>query len=100
MPRNVRVAKTADIPINEAIGISYDGHEIAVFNVNGSYYAIRNVCPHAGGPLDQGFIDNGCVVCPWHGWSFVLNPGEAPNDALIRYPVQIENGDICVELPD
>lgn len=56
-------------------------------------YALDGVCPHRGGPLDEGSLENGCVVCPWHGWRFDLKTGECLNaigEDLKRYPIEIQ----------
>jgi nitrite reductase/ring-hydroxylating ferredoxin subunit len=60
-----------------------------------------NVCLHRGGPLGQGMIDGGKVVCPWHGWQWNPMTGEAvqnPSMKVAVYPLKIENGDVLVEI--
>ena len=52
--------------------------EIAVFNVNGIFYAISNSCVHKGGPLSDGFIDGDIVTCPWHGWKYSVKKVNLP----------------------
>lgn len=74
--------------------------EIALFNLNGTIYAIRNRCPHRSGPLIRGFIDPaGAIKCPMHGWRFDLRDGssERPAQAAV-YAVQIANGYIYLAL--
>jgi nitrite reductase/ring-hydroxylating ferredoxin subunit len=61
--------------------------EIAVFNIDGKYYAISNTCKHKGGPLSQGILEKKIVTCPWHGWKYSVINGKAPHeggDRLIR----------------
>ena len=55
--------------------------EIAVFNIDGIYYAISNTCQHQGGPLSEGILDNEkkIVTCPWHGWKYSVLDGKAPH---------------------
>ncbi len=48
---------------------------IAVFSDGGSWYAMESVCAHQGGPLAKGFVADGCVTCPWHGWQYRLADG-------------------------
>ena len=79
--------------------IKTDDDVIAVHNIDGEYFAISNVCPHAGAPLSQGFIDNGRLTCPWHGWSFPLSPVDPPRDGILRYTVTIEDGEVRLALP-
>jgi nitrite reductase/ring-hydroxylating ferredoxin subunit len=51
------------------------GFELAVFLHQGVAYVSDNRCPHAGGSMSAGYIDDGCAVCPWHGWAFDLKDG-------------------------
>jgi nitrite reductase (NADH) small subunit len=74
---------------------------ICIANVNGSYSAMDNVCLHQGGPLGEGMIENGKVVCPWHGWAYDPKTGQAAHNAnakLAVYPLKIENGDVLIEI--
>ena len=74
---------------------------ICVANVNGTYSAMDNVCLHRGGPLGEGMIENGKVVCPWHGWAWDPKTGAAAHNAnakLAVYPLKIENGDVLIEI--
>lgn len=80
---------------------SCNGKEICIANVNGSFSAMDNVCLHQGGPLGQGIIENGKVVCPWHGWAYDPKTGEATHKAnakLAVYPLKIEKGEVLVEI--
>ncbi len=60
-----------------------DEKEIGVFNVNGKFYAMNNLCIHAGAPLSDGEIneENCQVSCMWHGWTFDLATGKCTNHA-------------------
>ena len=63
--------------------------------------AMDNVCLHRGGPLGQGVIEKGKVVCPWHGWAWDPATGQAahnPTAKLVVYPLKIENGDVMIDL--
>jgi nitrite reductase (NADH) small subunit len=99
----VTVARVEDIPPGTGRTIEVHGVWIALFNVQGSFYAIDNTCPHAGGPLGEGHL-NGCVVeCPWHGWRFNVQTGERPENPAIsvaRCPVRIEGNQVQVALPE
>lgn len=75
--------------------------EICIANVNGVYSAIDNVCPHQGGPLGEGTIENGKVVCPWHGWQYDPQTGQVVHNPSLKvavYPLKIENGDVMVDV--
>jgi len=75
-----KLANAEDIP--EGKGIVVDGpedEEIALYKLNGEIFALDNECPHMGGPLGEGTIENGVVTCPWHMWQFHINTGECCN---------------------
>jgi nitrite reductase (NADH) small subunit len=74
---------------------------ICIANVNGGFSAMDNVCLHRGGPLGQGMIEGGKVVCPWHGWEYDPRTGAVIHDPRAKvavYPLKIENGDVLVEI--
>ncbi len=98
MAEIVKVAETKDIPPGEGIAVEVKDERIAIFNVEGKFYAITDTCPHMGGPLSEGFADEDSVTCPWHGWNFEFeDPGE--DDGVTRYPVHVDGDDIKIELP-
>jgi len=69
-----------------------DGFRIALFLDQGTVYAIDNTCPHAGASMAGGFVDNGCAICPWHGWRFRLSDGHMPDAEGVRidtYPTRL-----------
>jgi nitrite reductase (NADH) small subunit len=74
---------------------------VCIANVNGEFSAMDNVCLHVGGPLGEGTIENGKVVCPWHGWQYDPKTGQTTHNANLKvavYPMKIENGDVMVDL--
>ena len=75
---------------------------ICVGNVGGVFSAMDNVCLHRGGPLGQGIIDNGKIVCPWHGWQYDPQTGATTHNPAVKttvYPLKIEGDDVLVDLP-
>ena len=56
--------------------VEIDGFQLAVFLSAEKVYVMDNYCPHAGGNLAAGFVQDGCAVCPWHYWPFRLESGE------------------------
>jgi nitrite reductase (NADH) small subunit len=56
--------------------VNVDGFNLAVFLSEGAVYVMDDECPHAGGSLGSGFVQDGCAVCPWHYWPFKLDTGE------------------------
>lgn len=94
------VAKSGDIAPGKSIAVDCGGESIAIFNIEGTLFACTNRCPHAGAPLQNGFLNGTVVTCPWHGWRFDLAAGpDAPKDGVIRFPVTIEGDDVVVHLP-
>ncbi|HUA09294.1 MAG TPA: Rieske (2Fe-2S) protein [Candidatus Acidoferrales bacterium] len=89
----VRVVDLATIPSGSARAVIVGRYEVALFNVGGSYYALENACPHQGGPLVDGWVENGTVTCPWHAWCFDLRTGSltlGPFAAVPRFEVRLE----------
>ena len=98
-----KIATQPELPaINQAKEFACGPKEICVANVNGTYTAMDNICLHQGGPLGQGMIENGKVVCPWHAWAYDPKTGQAAHNAAAKvavYPLKIENGDVLIEFP-
>lgn len=101
MPEFKRVAGTADIAPGTGIVAEVDGHAIAVFNVDGTFYAIDNTCVHRGGPLGEGELEGDIVTCPWHAWQYNVKTGlciNNPSAKVQSYQVKVEGSDIKVLL--
>ncbi len=98
----VKLTTQSELPaINEAKEFTCGGKEVCITNVDGQYSAMENVCLHQGGPLGQGMIEKGKVVCPWHAWAWDPKTGEAAhnkNAKVAVYPMKIENGDVLIEI--
>jgi nitrite reductase (NADH) small subunit/3-phenylpropionate/trans-cinnamate dioxygenase ferredoxin subunit len=96
------VCRVADLAPGDARTVEVGKKLIAIFNVDGSYFAIDDVCPHMGAALSDGFVDNGIVTCSWHAWRFRLADGAWVDNPRLKigcYPVRIE-GDaiqVCVD---
>ncbi len=97
-----RLTTESELPgTNEAKEFPCGDKSVCVANVDGRFHAIDNVCPHRGGPLAQGMIENGKIVCPWHAWAWdPISGAEArnPNVKVAVYPMKIEDGDVLVEI--
>ena len=95
--------KTDDLRPGACIRLALpDGNELAVFNVDGEYYAIDNFCPHKGAPLSEGAICGHIVECGWHGWQFDVRSGECltVRERIRTYPVKVEEGLVKIENTD
>lgn len=78
-----------------------DGACVAVFHSGSGFYAVENRCPHAGGTLSGGFLDQDVLMCIWHGWRFDLRTGECltrPNARLRAYSLVIEEENLYLNL--
>lgn len=98
----VRVASVSEIAAGQGKVIETGGRTIAVFNCDGTFYAIDNTCKHQGGPLGEGELAGTVVTCPWHGWTYDVSTGISPDDpecAVERYEVKVEGADVMVALP-
>ncbi|HUK57308.1 MAG TPA: nitrite reductase small subunit NirD [Nitrospiria bacterium] len=101
MSEYVAVAKTADLSPGEGRVVEVDGNEVALFNLNGNFYAIDNMCVHQGGPLGEGMLEGDTVICPWHSWKYNVKTGVCttnPSRNVRTYSVKIEDGQIKVAL--
>lgn len=101
MPSFVRVAGTSDLKPGENKVVDVDGEQVALFNVDGEFFAISNTCAHRGGPLGEGSLEGDVVTCPWHGWRFNVRTGinaVMPAVKVQSYPVKIEGNDVLVSL--
>jgi nitrite reductase (NADH) small subunit len=102
MSQFITLTTQSELPaLDEAREFSCGGKSICIANVNGIFSAMENVCPHRGGPLGQGMIDGGKVVCPWHGWAWDVKTGTSSQDSRMKvgvYPLKIEGGDVWIEM--
>lgn len=96
----VKVATRSELPDEgEAREFLAGGTLVCIANINGAYTAMDNVCVHRGGPLGQGIVLDGKLVCPWHGWAFDPQTGAAdqnPNLCVPVYVMKIEGEDVLV----
>ena len=101
MAEFVRVASAAEIPQGQGKLVETNGRQLAIFNVDGAFHAIDNVCKHQGGPLAEGELEGCTVACPWHGWTYDVSSGECLEDSessVERFEVKLEGADIYVKL--
>ena len=103
----VKVARTSEIAVGSKQKIALDTQEILLVNIDGSYYAINNKCPHMGGSLYDGNLESDMIVCPRHGAAFNVKTGKNVRDAKIlfakmkvkdaqSFPVKVEGADILI----
>jgi nitrite reductase/ring-hydroxylating ferredoxin subunit len=101
MPNWVPVATTVDCPPGTALEVVAGDRIVAVYNVQGEFFALDGVCPHQGGPLGKGCLKGHVVTCPWHGWQFDVRTGQHQFSPPIRQatlPIKVENGQVLVDV--
>jgi len=75
--RAVDAGRAEDLPNGSSKTIELpEGRELALYNVNGEFYATENFCPHKGAPLVDGILCEHVIECAWHGWQFDVRTGE------------------------
>lgn len=103
MPEFIKVAQTTDLAPGQKILVSYDDEDVGLFNINGEFYAISDVCTHDDGPLVEGHLEGDCIVCPRHGARFNVKTGQQTMPAFAPVPlyrVKIEGTDILIAPKD
>ena len=97
----VKVASAGQIPPGKGMTVQAGGKKIALFNVDGKFYATDDTCLHRGGPLGQGALAGPVVTCPWHGWQWDVTTGQSkfnPSTKVATYPVKVEGTDVKVQV--
>jgi nitrite reductase (NADH) small subunit len=99
--RRVRVGKVEEIAEGHGREVIVEGRKLALFKVNGGYYAVSNLCMHRGGPLSEGELDAYKVTCPWHGWKYDVRTGAfdiIPTLKVKSYKAEEKDGEVFVEI--
>ena len=94
------VGKVADLDEGAGMTVAVGTKLIAVFKVDGNYFAIDDTCPHMGASLSGGYLENGIVTCPWHAWRFRLADGAWADNPRIKigcYAVRVEGDNVQVQ---
>lgn len=101
MAQWIKIGTVSELPaMNEAREFPVGKKTICVANADGEFSAMDNMCRHHGGPLGQGVVLNGKVVCPWHGWEYDAKTGACrfgAEFAVPIYPIRTEGEDVLVE---
>lgn len=95
----VPMAKVSEVPPGSSKVVVVQGHPVALFNVDGTFYALSNVCLHRGGPVGEGTLDESTVTCPLHGWEYDIRTGKNVANPMARlktYAVRVEGDDVLV----
>jgi NAD(P)H-dependent nitrite reductase small subunit len=97
-----KVATVAEVPPGTSKQVTLNRRKLALFNVDGTFYAIDDTCPHRGAPLSEGQIQGKEVICPWHAACFDLTTGAGTPPAkkgVSTYPVQVVGEEVQVDVP-
>ena len=93
------VCKTQDIPEGEGLSFEVGEYVIAIFNDQGTFRAIDDMCPHMGASLSTGHLENSEVACPWHGWRFDTRDGTWCDNRRVKinsFEVRVVGDDVMV----
>ena len=98
----IEVAKTDEVSVGSMKGVSVEGKEVLVTNIDGHYYAIGGKCSHAGGNLSKGKLEGKVVTCPRHGSKFDVTTGNRVGGPAKQsepaYEVKVEGKSIKVNI--
>lgn len=96
------VAKTSEVTDGEVIGVEVEGTPIAIYNLDGEYFATHNVCTHAFALLSDGYVDDGKVECPLHQGIFDIRSGKAEegpvDEDLKTFTIKVEGDELFIQL--
>ena len=102
MAAYVKVANANDVKPGQAKAVTAGDRRIALFNDNGTLFAIDDTCTHQGGPLSEGVCEEGTVTCPWHGAQFRIRDGlvlgPPARRSVSAYPVRVSGEAVEVEV--
>ncbi|MGF6154545.1 Rieske (2Fe-2S) protein [Pseudomonas fluorescens] len=99
MSEFVKVACVGDVEPGNGITVNLGGTPVALFNVDGRYFAIHNTCPHEDGSLGDGILCDNVVICPVHAYEFDVTSGECltePAYQVEQFEVRVDGNDILL----
>lgn len=99
----LKVLEADELPEGRVKPVTCRHRTVCLTHFEGEYAALDNKCPHQGGPLGEGSIENGLLRCPWHGWDFHPLTGRPPggfDDGVDTFPVEVREDGIYVALPE
>jgi nitrite reductase (NADH) small subunit len=98
----VRLCAQSELPSTGQVReLTAAGRTLCIANMGGEICVLDGTCPHEGGPLGEGMIEDGRVVCPWHGFAFDVRTGAAQDDADLKVQVfdaKVEDGELRARL--
>jgi nitrite reductase/ring-hydroxylating ferredoxin subunit len=85
------LCELSELEENRGKYVEIGGFQLAVFLSAGDVHVMDNTCPHAGGSMASGYVEDGCAICPWHRWAFRLENGQLrdmPGVTITSYKVR------------
>jgi nitrite reductase/ring-hydroxylating ferredoxin subunit len=102
MPR-VRAGRVDALPLDRPVLFEARGRRVALVRRGDAVHALDDSCPHAGGPLSEGAVLDGMLICPYHTWMWDLVTGAcragAGRTPVAVYTVTVEDGEVWIDLP-
>ena len=92
-----------ELPEGRVTTVTANHKGICLTHYDGKFSGLDNRCPHQGGPLGEGSIENGLLRCPWHGWDFDPCTGQSPgghDDSIVTYPIDIRDDGVFVGIEE
>ena len=97
-----RVAEVADVPSGRGLRVCVGRVPIGIYRVRNAWFAMEDTCPHAGGALSAGTLNDTIVTCPVHAYDYDLvtgfRPGYEDGFPIPRFPVRIEDGGVYIDI--
>lgn len=101
MAEFITVARKEELRPGECKVVEVKDWQLALYNVDGTFYATDNTCLHRGGPLGDGDLDGQIITCPWHGWQYDVTTGENtfdPAENVKTFEVKVVGDDVQILL--
>lgn len=97
----MQLARLGDLKEGTPHRFDVEGTPIVVVRLGDEVFAVCAICPHRGGPLEDGDLNDGILTCPWHGWDFDVRTGESPTfgERIECYPIQVRDGIVYLTEP-
>jgi nitrite reductase/ring-hydroxylating ferredoxin subunit len=99
-----KAAEIGELATKDVVGVEVNGQEIAIYKLDGAFYATGNICTHQFAFMSEGYVENGCIECPLHQGLFDIKSGTVvdgpPEQPLATFPVRVDGDAILVELSD
>ena len=102
MPSKIELCNADDVAVGTALKVEKEGLNVAVFNVDGEFYVLDDLCTHGPGSLSEGYIEGDVVECNFHNGQFNIRTGEVVLPPCMvpmkTYPTTVENDKVVIEI--